>query len=218
MPLRLVIGPLNYSSWSVRPWLALKYSGLNFKPHTVNLFVDEAWKEKLLQFSGAGKVPVLVDGQLSVHESLAICEYVAELAPEAKLWPEERAARARARAISAEMATGFHAVRTEMPMNGRARSLKPSVLSSAAKDEVERITQVWTASLQALGGPYLFENFTIADCMYFPVLSRFRTYGVELSGDALEYSKTIWDHPIVKEWEKLASQSVAIPKYDALLG
>ncbi len=218
MPLRLVIGPLNYSSWSVRAWLALKYSALNFKPHIIDLFVDDAWKDKLLQFSGAGKVPVLVDGQLSVHETLAICEYIAELAPEAKLWPEERGARARARAISSEMATGFPAVRAEMPMNGRARALKPSVLSSAAKDEVARITEIWSASLQTLGGPYLFENLSIADCMYFPVLSRFRTYGVELNGDALEYSKTMWEHPIVKAWEKLAAQSVAIPKYDDLLG
>lgn len=218
MPLRLVIGPLNYSSWSVRPWLALKYSGLPFKTHAIDLFVDEGWKEKLLQFSGAGKVPVLVDGQLSIHESLAICEYVNELAPEARLWPEDRASRARARAVSAEMACGFPAVRSEMPMNGRARSREPVVLSAAAKTEIERIREVWSASLQTLGGPYLFENFTIADCMYFPVLSRFRTYGVELNGDALEYSKTMWEHPIVKEWEKLASSSIAIPKYDELLG
>ncbi|MCA9626425.1 MAG: glutathione S-transferase [Myxococcales bacterium] len=214
MSLRLVVGPLNYSSWSVRPWLALKYSGLPFKTHTIDLFVDPEWHNKVLQFSGAGKVPVLIDGNLSVHESLAICEYVSELAPDAKLWPEDRAQRARARAISCEMLGGFPYLRGEMGMNGRARA-KAFRPSAEAQREIARVSEVWSASLQSLGGPYLFGHFTIADCMYFPVVTRLRTYGVELSGDAADYCATIWEHPIVAEWEKLAAESVAIPEYDA---
>src|SRR5512139_4278549 len=120
--MKLVVGNLNYSSWSVRPWLALDHAGAPFTTHRVELFGAPGWKEKIFQFSGAGKVPVLVDGALSVHESLAICEYANERFPEAHLWPEDMRLRARARAISQEMATGFPNVRNELSMNFRARA------------------------------------------------------------------------------------------------
>ena len=109
--LRLVVGPLNYSSWSMRPWLVLHHAGAAVKTHEIPLFVGPDWQEQVLSFSGAGKVPVLVDKNLSIHESLAICEYVAELHPEAQLWPADRGLRARGRAISAEMASSFGALR-----------------------------------------------------------------------------------------------------------
>src|SRR6478609_8418590 len=126
--MRLVVANLNYSSWSMRAWLALRHAQLQFKTHDVGLKTKEGWKETILQFSGAGQVPILVDGSLSVHESLAICEYVAELAPEAQLWPEDRALRARGRAISSEMHSGFSALRSQMPCNvrGRARATPSS--------------------------------------------------------------------------------------------
>jgi glutathione S-transferase len=210
----LVIGNLNYSSWSLRPWLALKGAGLDFRTQLIELFVDPEWRRKVLQFSGAAKVPVLVDGSLSVHESLAICEYVAELAPEAKLWPEERATRARARAVSSEMATGYHCLRNEMPFNARARA-KDFTVSEGAQAEITRAAEIWSASLQSSGGPYLFGHFTIADCMYFPLLGRFRTYGVKLEGDALAYDRVMHETPFVEEWYELARTAPPIPKYDA---
>src|SRR6187402_74021 len=120
--LRLVCANLNYSSWSIRPWLALKHAGLPFRTHDVGLKTDEGWKDRILSFSGAGQVPILVDGSLSIHESLAICEYVAELQPAARLWPEDAKLRARGRAIACEMHSGFQHLRGAMAMNLRARS------------------------------------------------------------------------------------------------
>lgn len=212
--MRLVIGPLNYSSWSLRPWLALEHSGADFKTHEIELFVDPDYRDKILQFSGAGKVPVLVDGNLSVHESLAICEYVAERFPEAKLWPDDPRLRARARAVSAEMAAGFTHVRSDMPMNyrGRARQFSPS---PEVSQEIARIFDVWSASLATSPGAYLFGDFGIADCMYMPVLSRFRTYGVDLEGAVASWAERMWTHPAVSKWTKLAEQSPSIPHYDA---
>src|SRR3954470_5456873 len=126
--LRLVSANLNYSSWSIRPWLALKHAGLPFRAHDIGLKTEEGWKERILSFSGAGQVPILVDGSLSTHESLAICEYVAELAPAARLWPENAQLRARGRAIACEMHSGFAQLRRAMPMNlrGRARTTPKS--------------------------------------------------------------------------------------------
>jgi glutathione S-transferase len=216
MSRRLVIGNLNYSSWSLRAWLALRHAGIDFQVHLIELFIDPAWQQKVLEFSGAGKVPVLVDGALSVHEALAICEYAAELAPEAGLWPADRALRARARAICSEMATGFSVLRGEMPMNARARAVQ-FVVSAAARAEVTRATEIWSASLQSSGGPYLFGHFSIADCMYFPLLSRFKTYGVTLDGDAHRYDAALWHNPLIAEWYALAQAASPIPKYDALI-
>ncbi|MGB5416245.1 MAG: glutathione S-transferase, partial [Polyangiales bacterium] len=214
--MRLVIAPLNYSSWSVRAWLALDHSGADFKTHEIELFVDPGWREKVLQFSGAGKVPVLIDANLSVHEALAICEYAAERFPAAKLWPDDSSLRARARAVSTEMSTGFVSIRNEMAMNYRGTSSRFSP-SDATSREIERVLDIWSASLSTSPGPYLFGDFSIADCMYVPVLSRFRTYGVALQGQVAGWEARIWEHPSVAKWTMLAEKSVAIPKYDSLL-
>lgn len=214
--MRLVIAPLNYSSWSVRAWLALDHSGADFKTHEIALFVDPGWREKVLQFSGAGKVPVLIDANLSVHEALAICEYAAERFPAAKLWPDDSSLRARARAVSTEMSTGFVSIRNEMAMNYRGTSSRFSP-SDATSREIERVLDIWNASLSTSPGPYLFGDFSIADCMYVPVLSRFRTYGVALQGQVAGWEARIWEHPSVAKWTMLAEKSVAIPKYDSLL-
>lgn len=217
--LRLVAANLNYSSWTIRPWLALRAAKVDFTLHDVGLFTKPNWREAVLQFSGAGKVPVLVDGALTVHESLAICEYIAEKFPEARLWPESLALRARGRAISCEMLSGFPALRNEMPHNLRARAASYTP-SSEALAEVARVNDIWTASIEAGGGPYLFgEQFCIADCMYMPVVSRFRSYGIMaregcLSEAATRYCSAIWEHSSVKELSAIAAGTEPIPKYD----
>lgn len=214
--MRLVVAPLNYSSWSVRAWLALDHAGAQFKTHEIGLYVDPNWREKVLRFSGAGKVPILIDGNLSVHEALAICEYAAERFPAAGLWPSDPQLRARARAVSSEMSSNFTNIRNEMPMNyrGRARRFSPS---DAAMREIERVLDIWNASLSSSPGPFLFGEFSIADCMYVPVLSRFRTYGVPLGRTAAAWEARIWEQRSVAKWTTLAEQSVAVPKYDAIL-
>lgn len=214
--LRLVCGNLNYSSWSVRPWLALKHAGLEFRTHDIGLKTEDGWKDRILSFSGAGKVPVLVDGSLSVHESLAICEYVAELAPAARLWPEDRALRARGRAISCEMLSGFSNLRNSMSMNLRGRARR-TPRSPAIDAEVARVLDIWQASLTTNGGPFLLGDFSIADCMFFPVATRFRTYGVELPDFARAYSAALFALPFVEELERIAATTPPIPEYDAAL-
>lgn len=215
--LRLVCANLNYSSWSVRPWLALKQSGLPFRTHDVGLRTEDGWKERILSFSGAGKVPILVDGSLSVHESLAICEYVAELAPAAKLWPEDAKLRARGRAISCEMHSGFAALREMMTMNLRARASRTPKSPDVERD-IARVLDIWRASLSSSGGPFLLGELSIADFMYFPVATRFRTYGVELPADAQGYSEALFQLPMVRELEELAKTTPPIVEYDAYLG
>ncbi|MGB5810330.1 MAG: glutathione S-transferase family protein [Polyangiales bacterium] len=212
--MRLVIGPLNYSSWSLRPWLALDHAGANFKTHEIALFVDPDYRDKILQFSGAGKVPILVDGSLSVHESLAICEYVAEQFPAAKLWPRDSQLRARARAVSAEMSTSFSHVRNEMPMNCRGRA-QAFTAGEGVASEIARVRDIWRASLSTSHGPYLFGDFSIADCMYMPVLSRFRTYGIGLDGVEAAWEHQMWRHPSVIRWVERARESPPVPHYDA---
>ena len=215
--LRLVCANLNYSSWSVRPWLALKHAGLPFRIHDVGMKTQDGWKERILSFSGAGKVPILVDGSLSVHESLAICEYVAELAPQAALWPADAKLRARGRAISCEMHSGFSHLREAMSMNLRARAERTPA-GPLLEHDIARIFDIWDASLTSSGGPFLLGALSIADCMYFPVASRFRTYGVALPAAAQAYSDALFALPMVKELEELAQAAPPIAEYDAKLG
>jgi len=213
--MKLVIASLNYSSWSARAWLALTHARLEFSTFEIPLKVAPDWKQRILAFSGAGKVPILIDGPSSIHEALAICEYAAELAPEAGLWPGDRALRARARAISAEMASSFTQVRSEMPMNVRARTARYAP-SEAARQEIARLHDIWNASLDSSGGPFLFgDAFGIADCMYAPVVSRFLTYGVPFEGAAAGYAEALWTQPAVAQWLALTAQASAIPEYDA---
>ena len=214
--LRLVCANLNYSSWSMRPWLALKHAGLEFRAHDVGFKTQEGWKQRILAFSGAGQVPVLVDGALSIHESLAICEYVAELAPSARLWPDDVKLRARGRAIACEMHGGFSHLRRAMDCNLRGRARRPPK-SPQIDADIARVLDIWTASLSSNGGPFLLGAFSIADCMYFPVATRFRTYGVELPEDAQAYSAALFALPFVQELEQIAQTTPPIPEYDAAL-
>ncbi len=214
--LRLVCANLNYSSWSMRAWLALKQAGAEFRIHDVALKTAEDWKERILAFSGAGKVPVLVDGSLSIHESLAICEYVSELFPQAELWPADMKLRARGRAVSCEMLSSFSALRNRLPANLRGRAQQaPSGPDLDA--DIARILDIWRASLESSAGPFLLGNFSIADCMYFPVATRFRTYGIALPDFAQRYSAALFARPHALELEAIARDTGTIPEYDAAL-
>ncbi|HSC88289.1 MAG TPA: glutathione S-transferase family protein [Polyangiaceae bacterium] len=215
--MRLVVGNLNYSSWSMRPWLALRHAGAEFRTHDIGMRVDEQWRDRILAFSGAGKVPILIDGSLSVHESLAICEYVAERFPEARLWPEDARLRARGRAISCEMLSGFSALRGRMNCNLRARASERPGPEPALDADIARVFDIWTASLETSSGEFLLGDFSIADCMYFPVASRFRTYGVQLPERLQRYSQALFDLPAVRELEGIAQTQPAIPLYDEYL-
>ena len=198
----LVIGNKNYSSWSLRPWLALKMAGIAFEEVRISLYGPGA-KEAILRHSLAGKVPVLHDGDTTVFESLAICEYAAELAPQTGLWPADAAARAHARSISAEMHAGFGALRGSMPMNVRHRGERlaepPSELVRA---DVMRITAIFEEcrARHAAAGPFLFGAFTIADAMFAPVVSRFATYSVALPAASQAYADVVLALPPMQEW------------------
>jgi glutathione S-transferase len=200
----------------MRAFLALRKAGAQFSMHDVGMFTKEGWKDSILQFSGAGKVPILVDGASTIHETMAICETLAERYSEAHLWPEDAALRARARAISSEMATGFHTVRSMMPTNLRGIAAN-TPKGDQLDQEIRRIFEIWEASLSTSTGDFLFGDFSIADCMYTPVVSRFRTYGVELPSFAQKYAAAILAHPAVQELEGLAQDTEAVPHYDEYL-
>jgi len=203
MALTLVIGNKNYSSWSMRPWLALKAAGIAFDEVQIPLYTGDADKQRILKFTPSGKVPALVDGDITVWDSLAIIEYAAEKFPEARLWPEDRASRAHARAISAEMHSGFAALRNECGMNLH-RPVGAKVLSAEARADIARIQQSWAECRERYGklGPYLFGAISAADAMYAPVVHRFRTYAIEVSEQVRNYMDTMMALPAFQEWTR----------------
>ncbi len=198
--LTLVIGNKNYSSWSLRAWYFLERSGLPFKEIRIALN-SPGYKERILEHSPTGKVPLLRDGSTIVWDSLAICEYLAEAYPEIAAWPQDRITRARARSASAEMHSGFPALREAMPMNCRARGRKVPVTDALAGD-IARIKQIWTEcrTENADAGPWLFGSFSVADAMFAPVVARFITYGVEREGEVAGYVETLWNDPAIERW------------------
>lgn len=205
--LTLYVGNKNYSSWSMRPWLALKHTGAPFDEVVIALDQRHTAAE-LAKVSPSGRVPVLVHGELKIWESLAICEYLAETFPKARLWPDEKKARAFARSVSNEMHAGFGAVRQALSMNIRKRIEKPR--TPEVDKELGRICQLWRTCREqfGLGGPYLFGHFTIADCMYAPVVSRFRTYGVPTGALESAYRDAIEAHPAYREWVAAAEKEL----------
>jgi len=211
----LVIGNKNYSSWSLRPWLLMKQSGLAFQEVRVPLYVAGS-KETLRTYAPSGKVPVLLDGAVTVWDSLAISEYLAERHPEPQLWPADSAQRAVARSISAEMHSGFAPLRTNMTMNCRGFFPGLGRTVEVAAD-IERIQRIWTDCRERFGlsGPYLFGAFTVADAMYAPVVLRFKTYAVQLSPIAQEYANTVLALPALQEWiEAALAESEIIPAFE----
>ncbi len=195
-----MIGNKAYSSWSLRPWLLMRQAGIEFNETRLPLYTTN-WHEKIGEYSPTGKVPVLVDGTVSVWESLAICEYLADKFPELGLWPAASGARAVARAISAEMHSGFSDLRADMPMNMRRR-IEDKNYSSGVTNDIARVVSIWTdvRSRFGGGGPFLFGDFSIADAMYAPVVSRFATYAVELDGAAARYAQAILKLPALRSW------------------
>ncbi len=211
----LVIGNKNYSSWSLRPWLLMKQSGLPFEEVRVPLYLAGA-KETLRRHGPSGKVPVLLDGAVTVWDSLAIAEYLAERHPDRQLWPADGTQRAIARSISAEMHSGFAALRTNMTMNCRGFFPGLGRTVEVAAD-IERIQRIWTDCRERfiLAGPYLFGTFTIADAMYAPVVLRFKTYAVQLSPVAQQYASTVLALPALQEWiEAARAESEIIPAFE----
>jgi len=204
MALHLTIGNKNYSSWSLRPWIALKVAGIPFEETVIPIHYPGS-KEKFLARSPAGKVPILQDGAVTVWESLAILEYVAETHPE--LWPRDRAARAHARAIASEMHAGFVPLRRQCPMN-MWRPVKKLALSAETAANVSRIDAMWSdcRARFGAGGPFLFGAFCAADAMYAPVVSRFHTYAVEVGAASAAYMQAVMALPAWQEWYAAALQ------------
>ena len=204
MALSLVIGNKNYSSWSFRPWIAMKVAGIPFEETVISLNAED-FKPRVSKVSGTGKVPVLSDGAVHVWESLAILEYLAEKFPGAGLWPADPAARAHARAISSEMHAGFLPLRRACPMNVW-RPVKRRELNEDAQANVRRIDAMWQdcRSRFGAGGSFLFGGFGAADAMYAPVVSRFHTYDVPLGPASRAYIDAMMALPAWREWTEAA--------------
>jgi glutathione S-transferase len=204
MALHLTIANKNYSSWSMRPWLAMKVAGIPFEETVIRLDAPDG-QARILAKSPSGKVPALVDGAVQIWESLAVLEYLAETVPAAKLWPQDKAARAHARAISNEMHAGFLPLRRQCPMN-MWRPVKKRALDAEAQQNVARIDAIWRDCRARFGGggAFLFGAFTAADAMYAPVVSRFYTYAVEVGAASRAYMDAIMALPAWAEWKEAA--------------
>ncbi len=196
----LVIGNKNYSSWSLRGWLVLRQFKISFEEIRLPLYSD-AFKEKIMDYSPTGLVPTLVSGDLSIWDSLAICEYIAEQHPELHCWPEDVQARAIARSISSEMHSGFFQIRNVLPMNIRRNRAIETISGDLAK-EIERVCEIWKTCRQfyAAGGDFLFGRFSIADVMYAPVVLRFKSYLIDVGNVEAEYMQSMLSLASLQEW------------------
>jgi glutathione S-transferase len=218
MTLKLVIGNKNYSSWSMRPWLALRANDIAFEEIFIPLYTGEADKKRILGFTRSGKVPALLDGDVTVWDSLAIIEYAAERFPEARLWPDDRASRAHARAISAEMHSGFAALRNECGMNLH-RPVGSIALSADARADIARVQQIWIECRERYGrsGPFLFGAFGGADAMFAPVVHRFQTYAIEVESSARGYMDAMMALPAFRQWTRAAlAETLVIEKFETV--
>jgi glutathione S-transferase len=203
-PLTLIIGNKNYSSWSLRAWLFMRHAGLAFE-ETVIALDTPGVREELDHYSPSGRVPVLRHGKLCVWDSLAICEYAAELS--GKGWPKDTDARAVARAVCAEMHSGFSTLRSLWPMNARARN-RHTAVTAALEADIERIDEVWNDCRGRFGGggPWLFGDYSVADAMYAPVVLRFNTYGARISQTARWYMASVLEDAALQDWLQGAKQ------------
>jgi glutathione S-transferase len=205
--MQLHIGNKNYSSWSMRPWVLMRQAGIDFDEVMVRFdgfSADSRFKVQVARLNPTGKVPVLVDDGLVVWDTLAIAEYLAERFPDRALWPRERAARARARSVCAEMHSGFSALRSACPMNIEAQLPQVGALvlrdRPAVRDDLARITQMWSTLLREHGGPMLFGEFGIADAYYAPVVMRLRTYALPVPDEVAGYMQRVVELPAVRAW------------------
>jgi glutathione S-transferase len=213
MSFTLILGNKAYSSWSLRPWIALKQAGIPFEEKVIPIYMEGS-SEAIRKYSPAGKVPILKDGSITVWDSLAIIEYVAEKHP--TLWPADPKARAMARSVSAEMHSGFVPLRKLCTMNLR-RHYPNFELSDDVKENVARIETIFSEARAQFGedGPFLFGEWTGADAMYAPVVTRFKTYDVKLSKPAQDYCDAVLDLPAMKEWYAAAeAEPWTLPQYE----
>ena len=204
MALKLIIGNKNYSSWSFRPWIAMKAAGIAFEETVISLDAED-FKAHVAPVSGTGKVPVLIDSDVRVWESLAILEYLAEKFPNAGLWPADAAARAHARAIANEMHAGFLPLRRHLPMNMWRPVIKREVTPEAAAN-VARIEAIWNECRRRFGkgGPFLFGRYGATDAMYAPVVARLHTYAVAVGAGTRAYMDAVMVLPAWREWHEAA--------------
>jgi glutathione S-transferase len=198
--MKLIIANKNYSTWSLRPWLLLRHAGIPFEEELID-FNAADFKSRVRQYSGAGKVPILLDGTLVVWDSLAIAEYVAEKHPEKALWPHAAPARAVARSVCAEMHSGFQEMRSTLVMNCQVK-FSNVLLRKGVRREVSRVFEIWRDCRQRFGadGPFLFGRFSVADAFFAPVTIRFTTYGIDLPAVARDYVATIQALPAMQEY------------------
>ena len=203
----LIVGTQNWSSWSLRPALALAACGAPYEIKVIRLRLQGLSTEAILKHSPAGRVPVLQFGDVTVWDSLAICETLAERHADAGLWPKDAATRAIARAYAAEMHSGFPDLRDQMPMDFVRRLPLPD-LRDGTKRNIARVIEAWEAALATSDGDFLFGRFSIADCMYAPVVSRFTTYGVRLPPASQKYADRIWALPAMQDWLKASQKEV----------
>jgi glutathione S-transferase len=209
--LKLFVGNKNYSSWSMRPWVLLRQAGIPFEEDVVrfdSFDADSRFKQRLSGLTPTAKVPVLVDEDLAVWDTLAIAEYVAELHSEKKLWPADRVARARARSICAEMHSGFTGLRSHCPMNIEASLPEVGALvwrdQASVRQDVQRLVQMWSGLLDEHGGPMLFGDFCIADAYFAPVCMRITTYALPVPPAIADYVQRVSELPGVAAWIKAA--------------
>ena len=214
MPLRLIIGNKNYSSWSLRPWLAMTVAGIAFEEEVVPLHTP-AFKPRLLSLSPAGRVPVLIDGEVHVWESLAILEYLNEAFPQAGLWPQDANARAHARVVANEMHAGFLPLRRACPMN-LWRPVTAPVLAADVQANVARIDAMWSDCRARFGaaGPFLFGAFSAADAMYAPVVSRLHSYGAAVGAVSRTYMDAVQGLPAWRAWREAALKEPWVLPHD----
>ncbi len=218
MSMKLIIGNKAYSSWSLRGWLAVKQSGLPFEEMTVPLY-DAGWDERKREEDiapSSGKVPILWDGDAVVWDSFAILEYLADKVGRERYWPKDDAARAMARAMAAEMHSGYLALRRECPMNLR-KVHEGVTISDDCRNDALRILQLWAEARARFGseGPYLFGTFSGADIMFAPIVTRFVTYGFTLPGFASAYAEAMLAHPWMQAWyEAAADEDWVIEKFE----
>ena len=217
MPFKLIIANKAYSSWSFRSWILLAHFKIPFEEVVIPLDLPTT-RKAILKYSPSGKVPALLDGALEIWDSLAIAEYVAERYPVKAIWPKTRAARAHARAVSAEMHSSFQNLRGECPMSF-VRTPKTVALSEAARADVARIEQIWAHARKTYGkgGPFLFGKFSAADAVYAPVVNRFHAYDIKVSQATRAYMDAMMALPAWQAWEKDAlAETWRVAKYDAL--
>lgn len=215
--LKLVIGNKNYSSWSLRAWLYLKESQLQFEEIRLSLFTDQ-WATAISQYTPAGRVPVLLDGDITIWDSLAIMEYVHEYYPDAVGWPSNRTANAHARSIAAEMHSGFLAIREELPQNLRVcQQRSRDDFSNAAQAQIARVEKLWQDCYRQYGGPWLCGDFSIADVLYAPVALRFVTYSIQLNPEAGQFIDRVQALDAVQAWcQDAIAEPENLPFIDSL--